>query len=143
MKWISFRIRNTPEHPYLDQIIAGSKVEEFRALSPHWQSIVSRCLQEDAELHTGTPGPGLAVLRICLRVAGDKGDSGCNLRYDVGAVFFNRRIVHRRRVTGFKFYRDSQQIEKSIGRPLSDQGKADLGDGMIVGFRLGEELHVP
>lgn len=120
MKWIVFRIRNTPEHPYLDQIVAGTKTEEYRGLSPHWRKVLERI----TEIRRDGRFESIVVKR------------------DVGGVFVCGKRVHRRRVTGLCIYEDHKAVEAVLGRKLSEQGKKDLGAGEIIGFKLGEELHV-
>jgi hypothetical protein len=98
---LSFRIRKI----YFDQIVAGVKTVEFRAVKPFWNRRVLKASLE---------------IRYCRRVI---------------AVFLCGSAIHRREVVTVKYYPNSVA---ALGREPSEQGKADLGDGPVIGFHLGE-----
>ncbi|MEE9197450.1 MAG: hypothetical protein V3U45_04850, partial [bacterium] len=52
------------------------------------------------------------------------------------AVFVSGRAVHRRRITAVKV----GYARQFLGRPLSDEGRGDVGDGLVYAIFLGEEV---
>ncbi len=99
---LSFRIRKI----YYDQIVAGTKTAEFRAVKPFW---IQRVLKAVNEIQQG---------------------------HEVRAVFVCGSRTHCRAVITVRYWRNAQE---ALGRPPSEQGHADLGDGPVFGFELGNQ----
>ena len=117
---ISFRVRRI----YFDAIVTGEKSTEVRRASPYWLAAVARI----AEWNTDPAGPG-----------GDDAPSYPVVftgRTPVG-VFLCGHYVHRREILGVRW---EPSAEAALGRPPSEQGRADLGDGPVLVFKLGKEV---
>lgn len=54
-------------------------------------------------------------------------------------VFVCGKAVHRRRIMRVEVLRNA---ELALGRPPSEQGRADLGEGAVYKFTLGEVVSV-
>ena len=115
--WVVFRIRRQ----YFDQIVAGTKRLEVRRLSPHWLRVLGRITYTDTEYDD----------------AKERWTSTLRIKPDVGGVFVCGKAVHRRRVTRVEW---AEKAEMLLGRPLSEQGRKDVGRGHVLGFTLGDAL---
>ena len=51
------------------------------------------------------------------------------------AVFVCGKLVHRRELVKIGLF---WSAEDALGRQPSDQGRQDLGDGLVIGFGLGK-----
>ena len=54
------------------------------------------------------------------------------------ALFVCGHNSHRRKIMGIDLVKEGGAFV--LGRPLSEQGKLDIGDGPVVVFRLGPEV---
>ncbi len=113
---VVFRIRQ----PYFDEIVAGTKKVEVRRLSPHWSAVLARITETFKEASN--------VLGVV---------EGIRIKPGLVAVFVCGRQVHRRKVRGVKI---ADNAELVLGRPLSAQGREDVGRGHVLAFDLGEEV---
>ena len=57
------------------------------------------------------------------------------------AVIMCGRLIHRRRIIGTDLYLSRDGFEREfLGRPCSEQERADIGDGAVVVFHLREMM---
>ena len=95
---------------YYDLVVAGVKRSEVRKASPYWMKHVTRLVE----------GYGRELPVSFVR---------CPI-----ATFVCGRDVHRRHLVGIELRASGAE---ALGRELSGQGRADLGDGPVVVFNLG------
>ena len=115
---VSFRVRR----PYFDAIVRGEKTVEVRAKKTHWVLTGNR------------------LLRRHKTTGWTQGDFG--VRFMGGwlddlpvAVFVCGKGVHRRSIVCMAEY---PTAEAALGGPPGEQGRADIGEGRVIGFHLGE-----
>jgi hypothetical protein len=124
---VSFRIRRV----YFDQIVKGEKTEEFRRDNDYWTKVVRRLCCPHCQKFISRRDTLHPAINFSYPYAGST-CSGPHI-----AVFLCGKDVYRCQMISVHHYATARD---GLGRDPSDQGKKDIGEGPVWGFKLGRKV---